>query len=245
MFKLLVVEDEQIERDGLISLIQRYFAGRLRVCGIADSGNQAVDRAVTLQPDIILLDIQIPEFDGLEAARIMRERGVDAEIVIATAWSRFEYARRALQLGAVDYLIKPYSIRTLEETLNRTIERIRQRSPEREDPDENAAAPPSSPVERAREYIEANYTRDLSLEEIACYCGLSRYHLSRVFREEFGLGIQETLIRLRVQHAQTLLAAGHTVAETAFASGFNDPNYFCRVFKKQTGCTAGQIQKRN
>lgn len=248
MLDVLVVEDEEIEREALIRLVERRYSDDLRVCGFAESGEAAVARAQTLRPDVILLDIEIPGFDGLEVARRVKRAGVDAEVVIVTAYSRFEYAKEALKLEAVDYIVKPYSIRTLDQTMTRVIGRAAARIG-REKPDQNAGTPTSTqidnPIDRAKAYIESRYIRQITLDEVARAAGMSKYHLSRTFREVVGVGVKEFTIRCRIEHARRLMRQGRSVAEAAYDAGFTDPNYFSRAVRKHTGMTPTELRESN
>lgn len=248
MLNLFVVEDEQIEREALIKLIRERYGTKIRVSGYADSAEVALNRIQAGPPDIILMDIQIPGFDGLELARRLREYGVDSQIVMVTAYSQFDYAQRAIRVGAVDYLVKPYSLRSLDEVIASVVERAEaHRAAAHAEKEElpAGAQTTASPTTRAREFIEENYTQDLTLNEIATHAGLSKYYLSRRFRTEFGVGPKEFTLRCRIRHARVLLQNGLTVAEAAYASGFEDPNYFSRVVKKYTGLTPRTLKESN
>lgn len=234
MLDLFVVEDEDIEREALIELIRRRHNDRVRLCGFARTGTEAEERITILWPDIVLLDIQIPEFDGLEVARRVREAGSWAQIIVVTAYSRFDYAQKAIRIGAVDYLVKPYSMKTLDQTLKTAIGRITPTRP--------AMSEPETPIDRAREFILENYTRDISLDEIAQNCGMSKYHLSRRFRADIGMGVKEFIIHRRIELATRFLREGLTVGESALAAGFSDPNYFGRAVKKHLGLTPRELR---
>lgn len=237
MRTLFIVEDEEIEREALIKLIRERYAGEIRIVGFAEDGENAVERISTLRPQIILLDIHIQGFSGLEVARRLRGDGIESAIIIITAYSRFDYAREAIQLNAVDYIVKPYSIKTLDSVLTRVIESI-------DDP-AIADADGTTPVDRARLFIDEQYARELTLDMIADRAGMSKYHLSRSFHSEVGMGIKEYQIRCRIRHAEGLLRDGLTVAEAGCAVGFTDPNYFSRIVKKYTGRSPGSMKKRN
>ncbi|MDA3949040.1 MAG: response regulator [Spirochaeta sp.] len=234
MLDLFVVEDEDIEREALIELIRRRHNDRVRLCGFARTGTEAEERITILWPDIVFLDIQIPEFDGLEVARRIRDAGSHAQVVVITAYSRFDYAQKAIRIGAVDYLVKPYSMRTLNKTLDAAIARITAEPSSRPHPE--------TPVDRARDFALDNYTRDISLDEVARHCGMSKYHLSRRFHAEIGMGLKEFIIRRRIELAAQFLRDGLTVGEAALAAGFSDPNYFGRAVKKHLGVTPRELR---
>jgi two-component system response regulator YesN len=87
-------------------------------------------------------------------------------------------------------------------------------------------------IVKAKEMIDQLYDHSLSLETVANAVAVSPFYLSRLFREEMGIGFTEYLIRLRMKKSLTLLSQGLTVKECSLSVGYNDPNYFSRLFRK-------------
>lgn len=101
--RLMIADDHEVIRWGLRQLV----AGtEIQVVGEAATGEQAVQLAVETQPDVILLDIRFPDFDGLEALAKMRERNVQSRVVILSTFQNSTYVARAVALGACDYVLK-------------------------------------------------------------------------------------------------------------------------------------------
>jgi AmiR/NasT family two-component response regulator len=102
--RILIAEDETIIRLDLRELLER--AG-FEICAEARDGLEAVELARTEQPDLAILDVKMPELDGIEAAkRILEERPIP--IVILTAYSQQELIARAVEAGVYGYLVKPF-----------------------------------------------------------------------------------------------------------------------------------------
>jgi AraC-like DNA-binding protein len=97
----------------------------------------------------------------------------------------------------------------------------------------------SSAVHRVRDYLLANYSIDVGLDELAKVAGLSRAHLIRAFRKEFHITPHAFLTDKRVREAKTLLRQGWSAADTAYHCGFADQAHFTRHFKARTGVTPG------
>jgi DNA-binding NarL/FixJ family response regulator len=117
-FRLLVVDDHRIVRQGLCRVLGEH--RDLDVVGEAADGYEAVDRARELQPDIVLMDIRMPNCDGLEATVTIRREVPAAKVVILTAHSSEpELIYRALQAGAVGYLPKSAGFDELVEAVRR------------------------------------------------------------------------------------------------------------------------------
>lgn len=93
-------------------------------------------------------------------------------------------------------------------------------------------------VVRAQNYIQENYQKDLSLDEVSRQMDLSPYYFSKLFKEETGSNFVEYVTNLRIGKAKELLAKdGLSMKEICAAVGYSDPNYFSRIFKKNTGVT--------
>jgi AraC family transcriptional regulator len=112
---------------------------------------------------------------------------------------------------------------------------------------EPAEAPTTQPraVKQALEFIHANYTSDVSLNEIAKAASLSPFHLARLFKQSLGVSPHQYLIQLRVNSARSLLSAGsgeRSLAELASAVGFADQSHLTRHFKRIVGVTPRQFR---
>jgi len=112
---------------------------------------------------------------------------------------------------------------------------------------EHTETPATQPraVAQALQFIHANYTSDLSLNEIAKAVNLSPFHVARLFKQSVGVSPHQYLIQLRVNSARSLLSAGsgeHSLAELASAVGFADQSHLTRHFKRIVGVTPRQFR---
>jgi len=98
-------------------------------------------------------------------------------------------------------------------------------------------------VRTVREYLEEQYTENVSLDALVALSGISGYHLIRVFRKEIGLPPHAYLEQVRVNRGRQLLRAGVRITDAALLTGFTDQSHFNRHFKKMTGVTPGQYSK--
>lgn len=106
MLKILLVDDEQFTTEGLISTLDwDRFDGRL--VGTAASGEEAVRLTDKLLPDVIISDIKMDGMTGIDLAGIIHRKKESMRLILLTAHGEFEYARKALQYGVVDYILKP------------------------------------------------------------------------------------------------------------------------------------------
>ena len=126
MYTLLIADDEQLERQALRFIIEKKCPD-VRVIGETGDGNSAVSIAVREKPDIVLMDIRMPELNGLEAARAIRTMLPHTAIIILTAFDEFSYAKEALSSGAVEYLLKPLHPNDLLQTLEAVVAKVGER----------------------------------------------------------------------------------------------------------------------
>ena len=106
MYKLLIADDEQLERQALRFIIEKNLPD-IQVIGETGDGVSAIHISESEKPDIVLMDIRMPGTNGLEAAKSIRELVPDAVIIMLTAMEEFAYAKEALSIGASEYLLKP------------------------------------------------------------------------------------------------------------------------------------------
>jgi AraC-like DNA-binding protein len=98
-------------------------------------------------------------------------------------------------------------------------------------------------IRRARAFLEAHYTQNVSLEQLSGIVGVSSFHLTRLFRETVGLPPHAYLNQVRIFQAKKLLTLGQPIAEVAFETGFADQSHLTRHFKRIVGVTPGQYSK--
>ncbi|MDQ0171802.1 response regulator [Paenibacillus tundrae] len=124
--RLLVVDDETLFRQGLIHLIRNNPLG-WEVVGEAADGEEAIQVVDNCTPDLIITDINMPIMDGLDLAERIHDSGRDIMIIILTGYREFEYAQRAIRYGAIEFLLKPFSLDEACQVLRKAHERYRQK----------------------------------------------------------------------------------------------------------------------
>src|SRR6476620_5902822 len=117
--RTVVVDDEQLARDERCFLLQQ--VGGVDVIGQATNGVEALRVIEEQQPDLVMLDVQMPGLTGFEVARRVVQEGLESQLVFVTAFD--QYALDAFEVNAVDYLLKPVE----PERLATTVERVRKR----------------------------------------------------------------------------------------------------------------------
>jgi len=127
---ILLADDEYLVRKGIRHLLRDQ--AEYSIVADAADGCEAVQQAAELQPQIIILDVKMPRLDGLEALEQIRAASPGSKTIILSGYSSFEYAQRALKLGACDYLLKPVALEELLAVLHRVQRRILQEAKQQE-----------------------------------------------------------------------------------------------------------------
>ncbi|MDC7291452.1 helix-turn-helix domain-containing protein [Blautia schinkii] len=100
-------------------------------------------------------------------------------------------------------------------------------------------------VERAKEYINENFHKDISLDDVSKVVDISPYYFSKLFKQETGKNFIEYLTEVRLRNARKLLRnQQYSIKEICVRSGYSDPNYFSRIFKKYEGVTPSEFRER-
>lgn len=253
-YRVLVVDDEPIVHQ-MMARIVASSGLPLEVVGFASSGAEALAAARNVRPDICLLDIQMDDMTGLELTDSLQEvLGYRPAIVYVTAHRKFEYAREAVRVGAVDYLVKPISTRKVITTLARAVGRLEANRLEHLElerlrhqlesvlPATVSSAGPADTTRRGhivravRDYIDTHFAEPLGLSDVADHLNLSPGYIGSLFKAEYGISFKAYLRRVRVARAKELMQDPRlNLTEVARLVGYADISYFSQSFVQETG----------
>ena len=260
MINLLIADDEAIIRRGLRSIPWE----EIGVRAIADVGN-GLDALELLQGeliDIVLTDIRMPEMDGLELARFIKEHALCTEVILLSGYSDFEYARKGIQYNVNEYLLKPSSPEEIIAAVKRASGQVSKRrekdrrlrmleaelgsrqlveSPEGIELGEHAPPAATRPI---LQYIARNYRDAISLSSLSAETHFSSIYLSKVIKRATGYTFLDIVNALRVNDAAGQLRnSDQALTIICDKVGIKDPRYFSQVFKKHYGVTPSAYKK--
>ncbi|MGP4079130.1 response regulator [Pseudalkalibacillus sp. R45] len=132
MLRIMVVDDERIEREALKMMISREME-EAEIIAEAGNGRQAIEMAKAEHPDLILMDIKMPGIDGVEAVNEIKKELPDIRFIMVSAFDTFEYAKKVMQQGVKEYLLKPSKKDEVIESIRRVQAEIDQEHEELED----------------------------------------------------------------------------------------------------------------
>ena len=249
MYNLLIVDDEPIIRRGIKSLA---ILSEIGISEIFEAGNaekclEIVDKE---HIDIIMLDINMPNTDGLTLAKMLKEKNKNFAIIMVTGYDYFEYMQTAIRLGVDDYLLKPVNKTDIELVLRRMIDKIEKirlenRLLKLNVTSKNITTGDNSSFKAVREYMNEHlFDSDLSLGYMAENLGFNSSYLSGIIKQIYGIPFQEYLTLKRMEQAKILcLSTDMKNYEIAEEIGYEDVNYFTNRFKKTFGITPKQFKQ--
>lgn len=243
MCNLMIVEDEPMERKALRKIIEREYPEVITIVQDAKSGLEAIKLAKILKPNIILMDIGLPEMNGLEAQKEIISFLPNVETIFLTAYSDFSYIQKAIKLNAKDYLLKPVKTKDLKESIDKSLINLKEIPDFKTILEKNGVY--STSIDEAILYMKENFKDNLDLNIISDHVHLNPQYFSRLFKKEIGINYIEYLNALKVNYACKLLSNTSLPAyRVALESGFSDPSYFSRVFTKYTQLTPNEYRRK-
>ncbi len=247
---VLVVEDNPDLSRYIREYLEQHFAIRE-----AKNGKEGFDQAFEIIPDIIVSDVMMPEMDGMELCRALKQdvRTSHVPVILLTARADLESKIGGLEIGADDYITKPFDSKELLARVKNLIDQRRQLRKKFSagvvlKPGEVAVTSlDDALLKKIMQVVEKNIGNEsFSVDDLARDASLSRRHLYRKLEALTNLAPSVFIQYIRLQRAHELLAknAG-SVAEIAFQVGFSSPSYFSACFHERFGVTPSEILNRD
>jgi two-component system response regulator YesN len=245
---ILVVDDERIERR-FVEAILTDLCPEARVYADLADPYAALELARKQKFDLAFLDIKMPGMDGLELAAELRRLQKDCYIVIHTAHADFDFAQRAIEAGVDSYTLKP----TQKEDFSRVLEKYYQRQdkarqgtpvqlprPKAGVWDDDKQGPPDL-ISEIEDYLWEHYKYNFTLEEMGRDLHYNAEYLSREYRKQRGITINQRQQQLRIKEAcYQLINTNRSIEQIADSLGFLSLSNFYKQFKIFTGSTPRQ-----
>lgn len=261
MIRLVIADDEPITRTGLSQLDWQHEGFTL--AGVAANGLEALELIREASPDLLLTDIRMPGLDGLQLMSTIQGEKPGLKVIFITAYHQMDYALKAIDMGAVGFVLKPTDPDEILEVCRkarRQIEAERERTrleeglkgqlkeysltlqakirPEGEENLQHRV------IREIVNHMTEQYWEDITIEQMAKRYHFNPDYLSRLFKKETGDNFLNTLTRIRMQKAVELLADPEIkVYEIAERVGIHDTRYFGQMFKKRYGTTPNEFRK--
>lgn len=252
MVKILIADDEGYEREILVEILDKRL-GREAEVRTVENGRLAVDAAALWAADVVLMDIEMPGLNGIDAAKQILAQRPECKIIFVTAYSLFTYAHEAVRLGACDYILKPVEADDVERAVRRAAaqaDAARQLEAMASDGGLLGSADNYDKTAvlmgKVKKYLQHNYMmHDISLDSVSAILNLNASYFSSLFKRTFQVNFLDYLTELRMDAARELLRDPlRSTAEVASMVGYESANYFTRAFKKKVGMTPTDFRRR-
>ena len=248
---ILIVEDNKEMAYFLSSILIPFF----RVES-AFNGQEGVQKAFEIVPDLIISDVMMPLIDGFELCDRLKNdfKTNHIPIILLTAKVDADSRLTGLKKGADDYLAKPFNTEELLIRIKNLIEireKLKQKYSQIQTGELNEAEAFTGLdklfMDELNRLLEQHYTNeDFGIEEACADMKVSRVQLHRKLVALTGISTSHFINNFRLDKAANLLHSGRkTIAEIAYETGFSDPNYFSKIFKKKYGKSAQDFRARS
>ena len=235
--KIMIVDDEPKIRRGMKTLLEEQDG--FEVIGIYDNAMSSLSDMAEKQPNVLITDIKMPEYSGLDLIEKIREKDKNLSIIILSGYGSFKYAQRAIRSGVYRYLTKPTNPRELISVLREIelkiegVNRTVSKSEEKESVEVGNLL-----IRKALDYIELHYAEKIGLKTLSDALYISPNYFSDLFRRHMKVKFSDFLIEYRLKKACILLKKPeYKVSEISEMVGFRDSTYFSTVFKKTYNLT--------
>lgn len=249
MFRVVIADDEETIRSGLKKLIESYDLN-LTVVAVAKDGEEALQFINKYRPEIILMDINMPFMNGLEAIEEITKVDSEAKIIIISGYDQFNYAQKALELGVYSYVLKPIQFREFKNTIVKAMDSYCKRMWELnkiKDSDFDLETHESIGCQVVN-YIKEHFTQnDLTLKMISDNLHISQSYTAKIVKQQTGCSFTCYLNNLRINMASKILLdkdKSCTINEIAEMVGYSSQHYFSRTFKNYTGISPMQYKAK-
>lgn len=238
-YRVLLVDDEVMILEGLRRLFdwEKY---ECEVIGEAMDGATAVHMASSLSPDLIIMDINIPVMDGLEAVEMIKAQNTDIQIILVTGYDDFRYCQKALRMNVVDYILKPIDYNEFGEVIEKAKKNSQHRLLEeigRKDSDGKI-------ISQMMSWLNDHIQEEITLERMAEEFHMNSKYISQMFKERTGVNYHTYLTQIRINKAkQYLKSSDMSVVEVSHLVGYGDYRTFTRKFKMMTGELPSQYRR--
>ena len=252
--KLLIVDDEMYAVQGILDGVDWGVLGFEEIL-TAYSYAQAVKKIQDTFVDVLLCDIEMPDESGLELVAYVNAHSPGTACIILSCHDEFDYARQAVKLDCLDYVLKPVRYETLTEILQKAMDYVRERNHHSmmenfgqqyiDGIAQKSRGDYVSAAYTTEQYIREHLNEDLSVKMLADLAYVSSDHLTRIFKKKFGMTVTDYILDRRMKLAAELLKKPDlSITMVSNSVGFGNYSYFTEQFKRTYGLTPRDYQKR-
>ncbi|MNW26005.1 putative response regulatory protein [compost metagenome] len=244
MYKLMIADDEFEIRHGLSKYFPWHTIG-FEVVHAAENGTEALTYINSQPVDVLLCDIMMPDCTGIEVAEQLHSQGSNVQIILLSAHRDFEFARKALQYGVRNYILKPTEYEEIVAVFTETkhyLDNLVSQQPSEttahsgaETSIYTAEAAHDPVIQKILDYLEQEY-KDATLEGASLVVHMNPSYISKYFKKMTGTNFSEYLNEVRMKKAAEILRLQkYKIYEISEMIGYQNAQNFARSFKRHFG----------
>lgn len=243
MYRVVLVDDEATALKGLKMLID-WEGHRIEKIDTAESMSEAMELFEHGEVHIMLCDIEMQDENGLDLVKWVRQNYPKTVCILLTGHAKFEYAKRAINVGAFRYLLKPVPSEELEDTINTAITHYNYNK--MADHLTNIDGEYTDLLDRAKSIVCKHISENITRETVAKEVHISPQHLSRIFRQNLGMSFSDYVQNKRIKLSIHFLEdTNENIEYIADKVGYRYSSYFTKIFKKETGMSPREYRSRH
>jgi YesN/AraC family two-component response regulator len=243
MYKLLIADDEYEIRHGLSSYFPWHEVG-FQVVDSVENGAEVLRYISDHAVDVLLCDIMMPDCSGIEVAERLRRQAANVQVIFLSAHRNFEFARKALQLGVRNYILKPTKYQEIVDVFSETKALLDSQSntarksvpsASSETAAGTASLPGDSVVRKIMSYVDREY-KHATLEGASQIVHMSPTYVSKYFKKCTGTNFSEYVNETRMNKALEILKQQqYKIYEISEMVSYQNAQNFARSFKRHFG----------
>ncbi|WP_409969848.1 response regulator [Bengtsoniella intestinalis] len=230
MYRVYLLDDDRVILEELRRNIS-WLDNGFEVVGSSHSPTIAMDEIAQLQPDLVVSDLKMEPFDGIELMQKLKEQGITPYFLMVSAYGSFENSRRFFLEGGYDYLLKPFDPQEVQLILDKLYKILSEAS--KGGASLNNYNPAFGDL---LAYLQENYHLKHTLESLGKQFALSPNYICTLFSKHCDTTLTHYVTDLRMTAAKHEIEKGQQPLKAiASQCGYNDYRYFNRVFKEYCG----------
>jgi YesN/AraC family two-component response regulator len=240
MYKVFLVDDDELILKEIANTIP-WMDNGFEVVGMESNSRKAIHIIQELQPDVVFCDLKMPTVDGHGFMKYIREKGIEVEFVMLSAYGTFEDACTFFKQDGFDYLLKPVQMEEVQLVLEKLANKLAVKYPPvRRNEDENM----NEAFLEMVYYLRNHYWEKFTLDNLGKQFALSPGYICNLFSKYYNTTLTCFVTDIRMMNAEKLMKeSNYNLKQIAIECGYSDYYYFNKVFKAHYGTAPSQYQK--
>lgn len=241
MYKTYIVEDDALALQEIVKTVA-WFDNGFEVVGYSQCPAAAIEEIIALSPQVVFCDLRMPIMNGNEMIAALRQKGINCEFVMLSAYATFEDSRVFFLQQGFDYILKPLNLQEMQLVLERLALKLSKKQNKMCEIPENL--PPA--FSELLIYLSTHINEKCTLEGLGKRFNLNPNYVCNLFVKHLNTTLTRYVTELRMKEAIRLMQQpGKSFKEIAITCGYSDYYYFCKVFKEFYGASPTQYKAEN